>query len=150
MNMFNVNELPRTAQQARQLNSSYYFTGKPCKRGHISPRITASSTCGQCVGLTFDRYPFTQPYDFRTVKYGITTHEVITLVSQQNNSCEICGQAFSGDGRGPTGWNVDHCHATGNVRGIICSLCNRGLGMFRDNPNFLRQAANYIEKHNGK
>lgn len=39
----------------------------------------------------------------------------------------------------------DHCHATGEKRQRICALCNSGLGMFKDNPDALRRAADYLE-----
>jgi hypothetical protein len=56
--------------------------------------------------------------------------------------CEICGEDQK-DGRS---LSKDHDHKTGKLRGKLCHLCNRGIGMFRDNPHRLRAAAMYLEK----
>ena len=44
---------------------------------------------------------------------------------------------------------VDHCHVGGEVRGLLCSNCNVGLGMFADNPEALEAAARYIRRARG-
>jgi hypothetical protein len=43
---------------------------------------------------------------------------------------------------------VDHDHKTGKIRGLLCRNHNTGLGLFRDDPAIIRQAAAYIERHN--
>jgi hypothetical protein len=67
-------------------------------------------------------------------KYGITVEEIRALPS----ACEICGSTRNR--------YIDHDHEDGFVRGRLCRLCNTGLGMFRDSPEFLTNAAAYLSK----
>jgi hypothetical protein len=65
------------------------------------------------------------------------------MLSEQSGVCKICGEPC------PTykhALAVDHNHTTGKVRGLLCNNCNNGLGRFRDNPQYLRAAADYLEK----
>lgn len=76
-------------------------------------------------------------------KYGIGSDEYNRLLLSQGNGCAICGEPQA-DARGRR-LHVDHCHETGNVRGLLCLACNAGLGFFRDEPWKMRAAADYIE-----
>lgn len=78
--------------------------------------------------------------------YGISENEYLGMLLAQHNSCKICNKEFS-DTWGPDSPVVDHCHTHGHVRGILCNECNRGLGYFRDNPEALRKAAEYLESN---
>lgn len=75
--------------------------------------------------------------------YGITQDQFDAMLSDQNFSCAICGTKEPG-GVGKT-FHVDHCHSSGEVRGLLCYLCNAGLGSFRDNTVFLKHAIGYLE-----
>lgn len=75
-------------------------------------------------------------------KYGLSVDEFWDLVQAQNWSCSICGQRFEHTGEHP---NVDHNHETQEVRGMLCRRCNTGLGMFRDSPDLLDAAMQYLE-----
>ncbi len=44
-------------------------------------------------------------------------------------------------------FDVDHCHITKTVRGLLCNNCNRGLGHFQDDTENLQKAIKYLEKH---
>lgn len=74
-------------------------------------------------------------------KYNLTLEQYIQMLQDQNNSCKICYRI------NPTGynWHVDHCHTTGKIRGLLCSKCNQGLGLFEDNIDVLKQAIKYLE-----
>lgn len=75
-------------------------------------------------------------------RYGITKDEYIAMLSKQENKCKICGIDNGVNKR----LAVDHCHATGKIRGLLCVACNLGLGYFRDNPEALRSAALYLSE----
>jgi hypothetical protein len=74
--------------------------------------------------------------------YGLSEQDYWRMLVAQNNACKICKQSFD-EKRKP---HIDHDHQTGKVRGILCPQCNHGLGLFEDNPLFLRAAADYLEK----
>ena len=76
-------------------------------------------------------------------KYGITSKEKNVLLQKQNNKCKICLVEFSN-----VTPNVDHCHTTNKIRGLLCRACNTGLGQFKDNTKLLTKAINYLEEHN--
>lgn len=74
--------------------------------------------------------------------YGLSLDDYDQMLEQQRGVCGICG-GTDPDGRRLA---VDHCHATGNIRGLLCGHCNRALGLLGDCPTRIRAAAAYIEK----
>jgi hypothetical protein len=77
-------------------------------------------------------------------KYALTPEQYSAMATQQGNRCALCG-TDSPAGNGVL--HVDHCHATGVVRGLLCMECNTGIGKLQDSPALLRQAASYIESY---
>lgn len=78
--------------------------------------------------------------------YGISVQWVIEQLEEQDWLCLICRQnGFKMRGDHISGLNVDHCHKDLHVRGLICHNCNRGLGLFQDNTEYLRRASLYLE-----
>lgn len=73
--------------------------------------------------------------------FGITPEKYDEINEIQNNVCAICSRE-SPDGRR---LHIDHCHKTNVIRGLLCHDCNRGIGMFRDDPKLLQKAAEYVE-----
>lgn len=80
-------------------------------------------------------------------KYGITLERYREMVVGQAGKCAICGDPPTGLGKQNKHLNVDHCHITGKIRAALCCNCNRALGMMKEEPERLRAAAKYLEKH---
>ncbi|MFI6861319.1 endonuclease VII domain-containing protein [Streptomyces sp. NPDC050421] len=76
----------------------------------------------------------------RAKRYGLTDSQLALVVGDA--VCHICGER---DPREGDGFCVDHDHATGAVRGLLCGGCNTGLGMFRDRPELLSAAVRYLQ-----
>lgn len=81
--------------------------------------------------------------------YGIDGKIYNDVLKSQGGKCAICKTSDNGkDAYGnPKRLVVDHCHATGHVRGLLCSMCNQGLGFFKDDVGVMYIAAAYIIKH---
>lgn len=60
------------------------------------------------------------------------------------STCEICNSSLSGNA------NIDHCHATGIMRGVLCNKCNSGLGMLMDNVMTAKNAIKYLQHHKAR
>jgi hypothetical protein len=76
-------------------------------------------------------------------KYGITFSAYKEMCEEQNNKCLICKII-------PDILYVDHCHLSGNIRGLLCQPCNTLLGMAKDKPDILHNAIQYLEQNNEK
>lgn len=72
------------------------------------------------------------------------------MKEDHKNVCSICHQPERITSR-LTGelheLSVDHCHITGNIRGLLCRHCNAGLGLFKDNIELLEKALSYLKSY---
>lgn len=75
-------------------------------------------------------------------KYGLSVADWDAMLARQDGRCAICRTDRPG-GRGEQ-WHIDHCHETGDVRGLLCHNCNVGLGNFGDDPGRLLAAMAYL------
>lgn len=87
-------------------------------------------------------------------KYNLTLMDFEVLWQAFRGKCGICGidMALPSNSKGQA-LNVvaiDHNHVTGNIRGLLCNACNKGLGLFRDNVHNLQQAIKWLEMSNEK
>jgi hypothetical protein len=77
---------------------------------------------------------------YRYAKYGITKEQFDELFKNQNGKCPICTIDLKEE------IHIDHDHLTGQVRGVLCGKCNKGLGQFNDNIESLTNAIKYLSK----
>lgn len=75
--------------------------------------------------------------------YNMTGQDFLTLLNAQNGRCGLCGEKFVG---GYKAMQVDHCHDTGHVRGILHRGCNQMLGHAKDSIPRLMRAILYLER----
>ena len=76
--------------------------------------------------------------------YGLSYTDYKAMFLAQEEKCAICKKEqklFN------TNLAVDHCHDTGKIRGLLCKQCNIGLGYFKDNPDILEAAVNYLKNN---
>ena len=74
-------------------------------------------------------------------KFGITLKQYNKILEKQNSGCKICGTKIPG---GQGRFHIDHDHSTGKIRGLLCHLCNTGLGQFKDDIEILAAAIRYL------
>lgn len=85
----------------------------------------------------------------RLRRLGLTLQQYESMLEAQGGFCAICGQVESdetGSGRSKR-LAIDHDHTTGEVRGLLCSNCNKGLGNFQDDLGILESAYVYLGMH---
>jgi hypothetical protein len=83
-------------------------------------------------------------YDLKR-RLNFSVRELEVLNEAQEGVCAICGKEESVLVNGiPRSLAVDHNHTTGEIRGLLCSMCNRGLGYFKDSNILLQKAVNYL------
>jgi len=75
-------------------------------------------------------------------EFGISLEQYNATLKQQKGVCAICRKKCKSGRR----LAVDHCHKTGMNRGLLCSKCNRGLGLFNDSPKLLLAAIKYLRR----
>jgi hypothetical protein len=76
--------------------------------------------------------------------YGLTIEQFDALLASQDYSCDCCKRKEPG-GRGQ--WHVDHCHASGEVRGLLCHQYNVGIGCLGDDLQGINNARRYLERY---
>jgi hypothetical protein len=126
-----------------------YGQNKVCKRGHSYIAVAASNIgCPECHSTRSSRSP-KQKYNPEKDRksnlkrsYGMTIEQYDELFTKQNGSCAGCKRHQSVFAQRLA---VDHCHITGEIRGLLCAPCNRALGLLKDRVDTLLSLIDYLK-----
>lgn len=118
------------------------------RKGHLS------AYCKSCAVEKNRRVPeryarIGRPSKLKSL-YGITVGDYDRMLAEQRGGCAICGSADAKHRKYTrakvAAFSVDHDHKTGKVRGLLCSPCNRALGLINDNPSVATRMASYLSR----
>ncbi len=83
----------------------------------------------------------TRHYKLRS-NYAVDGLDVECMLREQRGMCAICSDALQ-----LSEAHLDHHHASGRVRQVLCSRCNTAIGLLREDTRIMRAAIAYIERH---
>ena len=111
-------------------------------------RCTETRKCNPCAKRKYrlthaDKIHSYSRTVLRQAKYGLSPEDFDILWKSQSGCCAICAKPLIDSGH--DGLHVDHDHQTGEVRGLLCGHCNRGLGQFLDSLQLLEAAVEYMK-----
>lgn len=121
-----------------------------CFRGCTCEACEAQRTKdrGYKADQNWEDYPSQQSIHRRARKRGLTVEQLLEMEAQRNNRCDICGKEEYV--KGSTGrvksLAIDHNHATGRIRGLLCNNCNRAIGLLGKSPGRLERALEYLKE----
>jgi hypothetical protein len=119
----------------RRIRHAISYLVRPDVKRAEDARPTKSSDAG----IFYPRFIRQTAHKIRR-RHGLSRQTFYGLIESQGGSCRICDAPLK-DG----GWNIDHCHRTQRVRGILCPRCNKGIGLFFDQPVTMRLAIRYLK-----
>jgi hypothetical protein len=128
---------------------------KPISEYYTKGTSRHQAECKQCVSIrktTWNKSDAGRLSSLKTrlkQRFGLTLEEYNEMFKKQGGRCAICKTDKCSSGHN---LSVDHCHKTGNIRGLLCKPCNLVLGNSGDNIKILISAANYLTetKHYGR
>lgn len=133
--------MPKTAEERREYYKKWYYNNLDKVKAYRDlSRIKRKKLLAEYFKKWKDENPTYYRESHLKQNYGLSIEKLGQMVREQNNKCAICEEVFI---ESP---NVDHCHRTNAVRGLLCKLCNSALGFFKDNEETLQRAIDYLRK----
>ena len=150
-----IGERPDDKSQLRKIDSS-----KPFEKGNLywkSPLVTDINIRTHHAEYMREwqrkrraENPFHQLSNSLKRYYGITLDDYLKMHDAQNGLCAICDKekkSVDPKTKKVRRLAVDHCHESGEIRALLCSKCNAGLGHFMDSINNMQKAIEYLKTH---
>lgn len=81
---------------------------------------------------------------YRKRVYGLEADRVQEMLLAQQFKCLICQKPFGTNRHGLPEFHVDHCHSTLAIRGLLCGMCNPGIGRFGEDVSLISRAIEYL------
>lgn len=125
-------------QTCRKCLESFTLDRFPKNHSYKNGHASICKTCQAKVTAQYREDNYNKVY---ANKYGVTEQEIHKLFSHM--TCHICGTD-----KHRRRMNIDHCHTTGKVRGLLCDPCNKGIGNFKDSIELLEKAKQYLNDRN--
>ena len=125
----------------KPLEDFYKFFDKWSNKQYVSARC---KLCHQEYRRESPTTPRNRKAEKLQLRYGLTYEQWEKMRVNEGHSCMICGITEAETNRK---LDVDHCHSSGKVRGILCNPCNNMIGNAKDNVAALRAAADYLEEN---
>jgi hypothetical protein len=85
---------------------------------------------GQCRGCYLAAWQKSHAKQIKARTYGLSLLQLETMWEEQEGKCKLCLIPLEWAGKGKNKMCIDHDHKTGRVRGLLCDVCNRGLGFY--------------------
>ena len=128
----------------KALNARYYQENlEKARADRARYRAENPEKTRAAIKAWYDRNKRAVAAKLRLKTTGCTPEEYDRLLEIQKGVCAIC---LNPPGKHPLA--ADHCHVNNFIRGLLCHRCNTVLGLMRDNPLTLRQAAQYLYNSN--
>lgn len=142
-------QMLETPRQLALAAGALVYEGKVCRTCSTTTKSVSNRCCRACSkaychehyrrpGVAQARAEYKRERD-----YGLNKDHFAARWLEQGGACAICSESLVVS---KTGLAVDHCHAHGHVRGLLCRSCNLALGHLKDSPERARLAAAYLER----
>jgi hypothetical protein len=126
------------SEEEKERRRAYFTAYRKVWRAENKERDRAMSRKTQAKQYEMD--PVKHRQRSAAARYGITVPEYLALIESRSGVCDACGLVSAKT------LHIDHCHATGKIRGVLCHNCNTALGNVKDDPRRLRSLIDYLAK----
>jgi len=139
------------SKAAKRYRMTHRYTPEQLAQRRIQSRIYYARKVGRPVKKiakqgTFNRKAYSLSW-LLAKRYGLTLEQYDEMNRIQGGRCAICNKVPAGTSHISRRLAVDHDHATGTVRGLLCGTCNTTIGMIEDRPELLDRMRRYLSKH---